>query len=200
MRRFGPATKTFAGALASLLVTLCAGCENGMKDMYRQPKYGPLAPAPLWSDGRAARPLEPDTVAHSAGTLAGSASGRRGLSEPDARTEALYTPAALARGRERFGIFCAPCHGASGDGDGYITRRGFPHPPTYHSDRLRAMPDSYLFGVITTGYGAMYPYADRIVPGDRWAIVAYIRALQLSQHSSVAALPQAEQAKLLASR
>jgi mono/diheme cytochrome c family protein len=108
--------------------------------------------------------------------------------------------ATLARGRERFEIFCAPCHGPLGDGDGLVARRGFPHPPSYHSERLRNAPDAHFFGVITHGYGAMYPYADRIAPADRWAIVAYIRALQRSQHASLADVPETERKRLEAQR
>jgi mono/diheme cytochrome c family protein len=87
----------------------------------------------------------------------------------------------LERGRERFNIYCAPCHGQSGDGAGMVVQRGFPAPPSYDTEALRAAPDSHFYDVITDGYGVMYPYADRIGPNDRWAIIAYIRALQLSQ-------------------
>jgi mono/diheme cytochrome c family protein len=93
------------------------------------------------------------------------------------------TLALLQRGQQRFDIYCAPCHGLSGNGDGMIARRGFPAPPSYHTDHLRKAPDSHFYQVISDGYGVMYPYADRISPHDRWAIVAYIRALQLSQHA-----------------
>lgn len=181
--------------LLVLLLTLGA-CENGMQEMYRQPKLKPLAATPLWPDGRAARPLEADTIVHSAGTLAASSSGRGGLVSEEEDSRATYTPAALARGRQRFDIYCAPCHGLGGDGNGYITARGFPHPPSYHTDRLRAAPDSYFFTVISRGYGLMYPYADRITPTDRRAIIAYIRALQLSRHASLAALPPSDRARL----
>jgi mono/diheme cytochrome c family protein len=95
----------------------------------------------------------------------------------------------LRRGQERYTIYCLPCHSALGDGDGRVVRRGFPAPPSYHSERLRAAPDRHLYEVITHGYGVMYPYADRVEPSDRWAIVAYIRALQLSQHADAASLP-----------
>ncbi|HEX7368702.1 MAG TPA: cytochrome c, partial [Rhodanobacteraceae bacterium] len=93
------------------------------------------------------------------------------------------TPALLARGQQRFNIYCAPCHSRVGDGDGMIAERGFPHPPSYHTPALRNAPDSHFYKVITDGYGVMYSYADRVSPRDRWAIVAYIRALQLSQHA-----------------
>lgn len=181
-------------ACALALVTTSA-CENAAQNMYDQPKNKPLAASPLWADGRASRPREPDTVAFSSGPLADVSSGERGVVSAPSRG-VVYTRAALMRGRERFGIYCAPCHGLAGDGNGYITLRGFPHPPTYHSDRLRAASDEHFFDVITHGYGVMYPYADRVAPDDRWAIIAYIRALQLSQHATLSSLPAEERAKL----
>lgn len=102
----------------------------------------------------------------------------------------------LARGRERFDIFCAPCHGRTGDGNGMIVQRGMPHPPSFHSQALRDAPDRHFLQVITHGYGAMYSYADRVPPADRWAITAYIRALQLSRHAEAVALPEDERQKL----
>jgi mono/diheme cytochrome c family protein len=194
-----------------------------MRDMYDQPRYKPLAASSVWKDGRSSRPLPADSVATSAGVLAGTSSGRRGGLDPvpdflpvplDAGGKPLgglaqaplpasplpMSAATLARGQERFEIFCAPCHGPLGDGDGLVARRGFPHPPSYHSDRLRNAPDVHFFGVITHGYGAMYPYADRIAAADRWAIVAYIRALQRSQHASLADVPETERKRLEAQR
>ena len=97
----------------------------------------------------------------------------------------------LARGRERFGIFCAPCHGLAGDGDGIIVAHGFPRAALLLEDRLAAAPAQHFFDVITNGYGVMYSYADRIDPHDRWAIAAYIRALQLSRRAKVADVPDA---------
>jgi hypothetical protein len=90
----------------------------------------------------------------------------------------------IERGRDRYNIFCSVCHDQKGDGNGMIVQRGFPAPPSFHSDRLRKAPASHFFDVITKGYGVMYSYASRVPPRDRWAIVAYIRALQLSQHAS----------------
>jgi mono/diheme cytochrome c family protein len=110
------------------------------------------------------------------------------------------TPKLLARGRERFDIYCAPCHGYAGRGDGMVARRGFPHPPSYHIDRLREAPDMHFIDVMTHGYGVMYPYADRISRADRWAIVAYIRALQLSQHARLEDVPEKERAALAKAR
>jgi mono/diheme cytochrome c family protein len=149
----------------------------------------------LFSDGKAARPPPPHTVAMASGHLAGTSSGRRGLdavasaSAAEAATSPQVTPALLRRGQERYNIYCSPCHSPAGDGDGPVVRRGFPAPPSYHSERLRTAPDRHFYDVITHGHGVMVPYADRVAPADRWAIVAYIRALQLSQHAPLAALP-----------
>lgn len=186
-------TLTLAGAVAMLLLP---GCENGMKDMYSQDKYSPLAPAQSWPDGRSARPLTAGTVPYSAGTAAEISSGVRGETMLSQRDHADYSLAALERGRQRYDIFCAPCHGASGDGDGYIIRRGFPQPPTFHGDRLRSVPDAYLAEVIDAGHGVMYGYGDCIDAADRWAIVGYVRALQLSQDARLEDVPPPEQARL----
>jgi mono/diheme cytochrome c family protein len=207
-----------------LLVIALGGCERSFRDMYDQPRYKPLAGSRLWSDGRASRDTVGGTVPHAAGTFAGSSSGRLDLSTPSPAISPLAAlrdelrPAAgnstaqpafamppitadlLARGRERFDVFCSPCHSIVGDGDGFVARRGFPHPPSYHTDRLRAASDAHLYAVISDGYGAMYPYATRLSPSDRLAVVAYIRALQLSQHAPVDALPPAERAALEAAR
>jgi mono/diheme cytochrome c family protein len=108
------------------------------------------------------------------------------------------TVALLERGRERFNIYCAPCHGRAGVGDGMVVQRGMPRPPSLHDERLRAAPDQHVFDVITRGYGVMYSYAMRVQPPDRWAIVAYIRALQLSQHATLADVPTADRDRLAA--
>jgi mono/diheme cytochrome c family protein len=99
------------------------------------------------------------------------------------------TMALLQRGRQRFDIYCSPCHGRDGDGNGMIVQRGFPRPPSYYIDRLRNVPSKHFYDVITNGYGVMYSYADRVAPADRWAIAAYIRALQASATATVAAVP-----------
>jgi mono/diheme cytochrome c family protein len=113
-----------------------------------------------------------------------------------ARDEPLHPPAAppvtmalLERGRQRFDIYCAPCHGRYGDGNGVIVQRGFPHPPSYYSEALRNAPSQHFYDVISHGYGVMFSYADRVEPADRWAIVAYIRALQASASATVADVP-----------
>ncbi|MBO0711127.1 MAG: cytochrome c [Acetobacteraceae bacterium] len=104
--------------------------------------------------------------------------------------------ALLQRGQERFRIDCAPCHSEIGDGNGMVVQRGFPHPPSYHIDRLRAAPAEHFYEVITNGYGAMYSFADRVQPDDRWAIAAYIRALQRSQHATMDQVPADQRAAL----
>ena len=190
-------------ALAACLAL--ASCEREMHDMYRQPRFDTDEPSALFADGRATRPPPPGSVAVATGTLAMTSSGRIGERERAARVAALAassagtpTIAQLERGKERFEIVCVPCHSPVGDGDGTVVRRGFPRPPSYHDERLRAAPDRYLFDVITNGHGVMYSYADRVAPEDRWAIVAYIRALQLSQHAELARLPAPLRAELAA--
>ena len=158
----------FVAAVASLL----AGCKQ---DMDRQPKLTTYSGAAAFPHASAARPLPTGVVAR--GDLA--------------RDQAIRTPPdvslpLLERGRERFDIFCSPCHGRAGYGDGMIVARGFPKPPSYFEPRLMTADAPYLFDVITHGHGAMYPYAARVAPADRWAIIAYIRALQLSQTPGLA--------------
>jgi mono/diheme cytochrome c family protein len=190
-----------AAALIAVIAFLSLqGCENGMKDMYSQNKYTPLAPAQTWPDGRSARPLTAGTVPYSAGTAAGTSSGVRGEETPLQKDHADDSLVNLQRGQQRYDIFCAPCHGVAGDGDGYIVRRGFPKPPSYHIDRLRSVPDAYLEQVIDHGDGVMYGYGDRIDAADRWAIVGYLRALQLSQNARIEDVPPAEQSRLKESR
>jgi mono/diheme cytochrome c family protein len=184
----GGGTVNVRTATAVAIALLLCGCEREMHDMYRQPRFDPGDGSALWSDGRADRPPVPGTVAAAAGDLAGTSSGRRGQLDPVIAPPPI-TKTLLVRGQERFTIYCVPCHSALGDGDGLVAQHGFPHPPTYHQQRLRDAPDSYLYDVITHGHGVMYGYADRVSPEDRWAIVAYIRALQLSQNAKVAQLP-----------
>jgi mono/diheme cytochrome c family protein len=102
----------------------------------------------------------------------------------------------LERGRSQYQIFCSPCHGMGGYGDGIIVQRGFLAPPSYHIDRLRQAPDQHFFDVITNGYGAMYSYQDRVPESDRWAIIGYIRALQLSQNARISDLPAEDQKRI----
>lgn len=189
--------KVTAIALSCCAAAWLAGCEKAKQDMYDQPKYKPLSRSELFADGNSSRPLPQGSVPYSKGPFAGTSSGRKGTDEVKntiaaerAQTNPYpVTMQLLLRGRQRYEIYCMPCHSAAGDGDGWIARRGFPHPPSYHEDRLRQAPDRHFFDVMTNGHGIMLPYADRVDPPDRWAIVAYIRALQLSQHADVSKLP-----------
>ncbi|HOJ74324.1 MAG TPA: cytochrome c [Phycisphaerae bacterium] len=166
------------GPALLLCALACAGCDQ----MYEQPRNDPLEPNPFFIDGMSARPIVPGTVARGHARLdehlyQGTVEGKPAEIFPFA-----ITVADLDRGRERFNIYCSPCHGALGDGDGMIVQRGFTRPPSYHLDRLRAAPVGHFYQVMTNGWGAMYSYAERVTPEDRWRIIAYIRALQLSQH------------------
>ena len=178
--------------LAALLVCL-PGCRL---DMHIQPKYLPLAKTDFFGDGRSERPVVKGTVARGHLRLdeqlyTGKVNGQLATTFPFPITQAD-----LERGRERFTIYCAPCHDVSGTGRGMIVQRGFPAPPSYHIQRLRDAPVGHLFDVITNGLGNMYPYASRVTPEDRWRIVAYIRALQLSQFAKIEDVPGAEREKL----
>ncbi len=200
--------KVLCAALLTLCATLLGGCEKGMHDMYDQPRYDTLARGDFFDDHGAARLPVPGTEISARGGFAVSSSGRAGYDIAQqwdrdryaTRSPYPLTAALLQRGQQRFNIYCAPCHGPLGDGDGYIVRRGFPAPPSYHIPRLRNAPDRYFVDVMTNGYGLMYSYADRVSPSDRWAIVAYIRALQLSQHAPAGLLTDADRAHLSAVR
>jgi mono/diheme cytochrome c family protein len=167
----------------AILCLVLAAC--GDYDMEDQDRYEPYEPAELFPNGSANQQPVPGTVYR--GELADLAA----LEERPPMARAL-----LERGRDRYAIFCSPCHGGAGDGEGIVVRRGFPHPPSFHSQRLREAPASHFMDVIRNGYGIMYSYAARVPPADRWAITAYIRALQLSQHAVVADLPEAERQRL----
>lgn len=171
-----------------------AGCRQDMAD---QPRYGPLAPSDFFGDGRSARPLVPGTVAR--GQLREDELFYTGKSGKVFAKELPFpvTYQVIERGHERFNIYCTPCHDRIGSGNGMIVQRGLRRPPSYHIDRLREAPVGYFYDVISNGFGAMPDYAARIAPKDRWAIVAYIRALQFSQHATLDDVPAAERKWLL---
>jgi mono/diheme cytochrome c family protein len=176
-----------------ILLVAIAGCRQ---DMNNQPRYKPLAGTDFFGDGRSARPQVPDTVAR--GQLRTNElfyTGKIGGKVADVFPLPV-TGALLERGQERYDIFCSPCHDRVGTGRGIVVQRGFKQPNSFHIERLRQAPVGYFFDVPTTGFGMMPGYAAQIPPEDRWAIVAYIRALQLSQHASVADVPAVEQKKL----
>jgi len=186
-RRFGAAL-----CLAGLL--LLPGCGHNMA---QQPRTNPLASSAFFEDGQGACAPVAGTVARGELHLderlfAGKVGGAFVGNIPMTVDRSLFE-----RGRERFGIFCSPCHGKAGDGGGMIVERGLRRPASYHVDRLREAPDGYLFDVITNGFGAMPSYASRVEARDRWAIVAWVRVLQLSQAARLEDLPGAERARLL---
>jgi mono/diheme cytochrome c family protein len=164
--------------------------------MADQARYEPLERSEFYPDGAAARPLPVHTVARGelrADTLFYTAHDGAKLT---AELPAPVTRAQLERGQQRFDIYCAPCHGRTGDGQGMIAQRGFPPPPTLHQPRLREAPIGHFYDVMTNGFGLMYPYASRVEPTDRWAIAAYIRALQFSENATLADVEPAARAKL----
>jgi len=177
-------SRIFAIACAAAALCLSAGCQYLRQDMADQPKNRPLSPSEFFADGRSERPLVENTVAR--GSIADDA-----LVVPK-DSNAFPLPVdwkLLERGEERYNIFCSPCHGLQGDGNGMIAMRGVKRPPTYHQDRLRQSPNGYFYDVITNGFGQMYSYSAQIPPRDRWAIIAYVRALQFSRNAKVAELP-----------
>lgn len=175
---------------AVLLALLLSGCLNNMRD---QPRYEPLEVSQFFSDQRSARPLVDNTVPR--GALIEERVFATGRTEDGDLVEdipAEITADLLERGQERYDIFCSPCHGFDGFGEGMIVQRGFTPPPSFHSNRLRQSPAGHYFDVITNGFGQMFSYGYRIQPDDRWAIVAYIRALQISQNASHEDVPRDE--------
>jgi mono/diheme cytochrome c family protein len=157
--------------IAALVSVSVAGCTRSNMDS--QPKFSEYESAKLFGNGRSLQAPVRGTVARDQLALANPAQQKPEI-----------TDALLTRGQQQFDIFCSPCHDRTGSGNGMIVQRGFPHPPNFHDDRLRQAEDQHFFDVITNGHGAMYGYGDRLAPGDRWAVVAYIRALQLSQHTT----------------
>lgn len=205
MCRFSSRCLTLVGVAVLLVVTGC------VQEMANQPRYEPLQPSEAFDDGMSSRPPVPGTVPR----------GELQLDEPyftgraEGKPIAILPPAALtgrtmddllSRGRERYSVFCAQCHGQVGGGTGggkeyeslvgMVVKRGFPSPPTYHQPRLRQAPLGYFFDVITNGFGRMPAHGYLVPPEDRWAIAAYIRALQLSQNVPAGELPAEERQRL----
>lgn len=175
------------------LFAMCVTTIGCLQEMADQPRYEPYEVSSFFEDGLASRPLVPGTVAR--GHLrtdeqfyTGLIDGRPAETFPQPVTKAM-----LHRGRQRFDVFCAGCHGRVGFGDGMVVRRGFPRPPSYHIERLRIVPVGHYFDVMTNGIGRMPDFAEQIPPRDRWAIAAYIRALQLSQQAKLSDLPAEDQ-------
>ena len=190
--------------IAAWLVFATAGCDPWMVD---QPKYEPLESSPLIVRGEAGGPRwtrepVPGTVARGfvrdapydwdEQFMTGAAGGEFVDEVPQRALNGQDLQAVMLRGRERYGIFCAPCHDLAGTGNGRIPQRGYPYPPSFHSEELRRKPLGHYFRVISSGMGRMPPYGKQVPPEDRWAIAAYIRALQLSQHAPISELPQTD--------
>jgi mono/diheme cytochrome c family protein len=178
---------------AAALLCVCAACRQ---DMHNQPKYLPLRESAFFGDQEASRPFVPDTVAR--GELrddqllyTGKVDGNDALLFPFQIDESV-----MKRGQERFNIYCSPCHGRTGLGDGMVVRRGYRRPPSFADDRLRQAPVGHFFDVITNGFGAMPDYAAQVTPTDRWAIAAYVRALQAAAHATIDEVPAQERTQL----
>jgi mono/diheme cytochrome c family protein len=182
-------------ALLSILAfaVVSVGCRQ---DMQNQPKYKPLHGSEFFKDRRSARPQVEGTVAR--GHLrvdAARYTGKAGENDVTAFPFAIARED-LTRGQNRFNIYCTPCHGRVGDGNGLVVKRGFRQPPSYHIQRLKDAPVGHFFDVVTNGYGAMPSYASRVTPDDRWRVIAYIRALQYAEGAAVADVPADEKQKL----
>lgn len=186
--------KTNSSFVIILALLLCAsGCRQDMQD---QPKYKPLAESRFFADGRSARPIPAGTIARDEledndSFHTGAANGIFLASIPLPVNVQL-----LDRGQDRYDIYCSPCHGRLGDGNGMVAQRGVRAPANFHTDRLRSVPPGYIYQVITNGYGGMGDYADQVPVSDRWAIVAYIRALQLSRNATVNEIPASARTQL----
>jgi mono/diheme cytochrome c family protein len=180
----------FLGGTAFFLLLALTGCRE---DMQVQPRYNPLSKSDLFADDRSSRQLVAGTVAR--GQLQADKYFYTGFIGKDPGNVMPFpvTREVLERGRERYNIYCAPCHSRTGDGNGMIVQRGYRRPPSYHIDRLRKAPLGHFFDVITNGFGAMPDYDAQVQPADRWAIIAYIRALQFSQDAPASLVPAGEQ-------
>ena len=179
--------RSFCGPAVVAVVVFTSACRL---DMHVQPRQNPLSRSDFFADQRSERPPVEGTVARDelhADTY--FYTGKIGNNPGDVMPFAV-TKEILERGRERFNIFCAPCHSRLGDGNGFVPSRGFARkPPSFHITRLQKAPVGYLYDVITNGFGIMPDYASQIPPQDRWDIVAYVRALQLSQNATMADVP-----------
>jgi mono/diheme cytochrome c family protein len=182
-----------ATAAAVIVLVAAAGCRQ---DMHNQPKYRPLRSSDFFADSSSARPLVQGVVAR--GTLNDDSAFFTGKNGAMFVNELPFptTQDVVDRGQERFNIYCTPCHDATGGGNGLVVQRGYPKPPSFHIDRLRKIEAGYYFDVMTNGFGRMPDYRAQITPRDRWNIVAYIRALQLSQHATTSDVPTGDPTKL----
>jgi mono/diheme cytochrome c family protein len=174
---------TAAGVLAFVALTACR------QDMHNEPRYRPLAESDFFSDHRSARPMVEGTVARGHLRIDEARYTGKINGEEIDQFPIPITKEDIERGQTRFNVYCTPCHSRTGDGNGMVVLRGFRQPPSYYSDRLRNEPVGHYFDVITNGFGAMASYASRVQTDDRWRIIAYIRALQLSESASINDVP-----------
>jgi mono/diheme cytochrome c family protein len=184
-------------ATVAIVIVGSAGCRQ---DMHDQPKYQPLERSTFFLDQQASRSPVAETVAR--GELRDDTLLYTGKVDG---SDALFFPfridaPVMARGQERFNIYCSPCHGRTGMGNGMVVQRGYRRPPSFADERLRQAPIGHFFDVMTNGFGAMPDYAAQIRPADRWAIIAYLRALQLSAHAAMDDVPVAERGRLETNR
>jgi hypothetical protein len=184
-------SRLLAVACAAASLVFGAGCQYLRQDMANQPKNKPLSPSPFFEDGRSERPIVENTVPR--GSLADD---ELFVSKDSNNFPLPINLELLQHGEERYKIFCTPCHGLQGDGNGMVAIRGMKRPPSYHQDRLRQAPNGYFYDNITNGFGQMLGYSAQIPPRDRWAIIAYIRALQLSRNAKATDLPAKLREKL----
>jgi mono/diheme cytochrome c family protein len=188
--------KIFLPIILPLLWAIAlTGCR---RDMFNQPKSNPLRESDFFPDAAASRPIPPHTVSLEDPLHSDSFSTGMNGTNFVATFPFSVNQTVLQRGKQNFEIYCAPCHGLTGDGDGIVVQRGLGAPSSFNSDRLRSAPAGHFVAAVARGYGAMLPQAAQVTAADRWAIAAYIRALQLSQHTAIAGLPAYQIAKLRA--
>jgi mono/diheme cytochrome c family protein len=178
-----------SSAHAVVIAAACVALVGCRQDMHDAPSYDPLQGTTFFANGAASRPLVANTVAR--GQLRADEHLYTGKINGQVATEfpMPVTKAVLDRGQERFNVYCSPCHGRTGEGNGMIVQRGFRQPPSYHDERLRNAPVGYFFDVMTNGFGAMQDYSAQVTVPDRWAIAAYIRVLQVSRSATVNDVP-----------
>ena len=178
-----------SSAQAVMIAAACVALVGCRQDMHDAPSYDPLQQTNFFANGAASRPLVANTVAR--GQLRDDEHLYTGKINGQVATEfpMPVTKAVLDRGQERFNVYCSPCHGRTGEGNGMIVQRGFRQPPSYHEERLRNAPVGYFFDVMTNGFGAMQDYSAQVTVPDRWAIAAYIRVLQVSRSATVNDVP-----------
>jgi len=186
-----------APVILLVVLLLFPACRQ---DMHDQAKYEPLEQSDFFNDNRSERdPVEGTVARENFWEDSLFYTGKIG-DQPSQMFPMELTESVVRRGQERFNIYCSPCHDALGTGQGMVVRRGLKRPPSFHIDRLREAPVGYFFDVITNGFGAMSSYREQVPVADRWAIVAYIRALQLSQHATIDDVPESKRKELESTR